>query len=48
MRLSNFLYLKQCSIIKRNFNSTETNENVLMYSLLKIEFNFCEMSVIVL
>ena len=46
MRLLNFFRLKSCSIIKRNFNSIETNENALMYSLLKIEFNFYKMNVI--
>ena len=46
MRLSNSFYLKLCSIIKRNFNSIEINENIFMYSLSKIEFNFCEMNMI--
>ena len=48
MRLLNFFRLKLCSIIKQNFNSIEMNKNVLMYSLLKIEFNFCEMNIIIL
>ena len=48
MRLSNFFRSKQYSIIKRNFSSIETSENVLMCLLLRIEFNFYEMSVIVL
>ena len=47
MRLSNFIRSKQYSIIKQNFNLIEMNENILMYSLLKIEFNFYEINVIV-
>ena len=48
MRLLNFFRSKQYLIIKRNFNLIETSENALMCSLLKIEFNFYEMNVIVL
>ena len=48
MHLLSFFRLKQYSIIKRNFNLIKTNENILMYSLLKIKFNFYKISVIIL
>ena len=46
MRLLNFYYLKSSLKLKQIFNSIEITINVRMYSLQKIVFNYCKMSVI--